>query len=126
MNPHDRRIGVRVPLEMFLNEYVQDVPHRALTTNLSETGVFLNKVITPISRPSRVVSLELALPGTADTIWARGEICYDSIDDYFHGQGIRFTAMARAHARLLRDFCVETRRAHLGAMLDKIRRGVVN
>lgn len=122
MTSHDRRLGYRVPLELFLNEYVHDRAHRAVTVNISDTGMYVNKVITPIARPSRVVSLEFELPGTGETIWARGEICYDSLDDYFHGQGIRFTGMARYHAKILRDYCIEKRRAQLGELLDRIRR----
>lgn len=120
---HDRRLGYRVPLEMFMNEYMQDRAHRALTVNISETGIYVNKVVAPVSRPTKVVGLEFELPGTGETIWARGEICYDSLDDYFHGQGIRFSAMPRIHAKLLRDYCIEKRRAQLGDLLDRIRRG---
>ena len=119
---HDRRLGYRVPLEMFLNEYVQDRAHRALTVNISETGIYLNKVIAPIERTNKVVGLEFELPGTGEMIWARGEIAYDQLDDYFHGQGVRFTGMPRVHARMLRDYCIEKRRAQLGDLLDRIRR----
>ena len=122
MTPNDRRLGNRVALEMFMNEYVQDRAHRALTVNISETGVYVNKVIAPISRATRVVALEFELPGTGENIWARGEICYDSLDDYFHGQGIRFTAMPRVHARMIRDYCIEKRRAQIGNLVERIRR----
>ena len=122
MTSHDRRLGYRVPLEMFLNEYVQDRAHRALTVNISETGIYMNKVIAPIARTTKVVGLEFELPGTGEMIWARGEIAYDQLDDYFHGQGIRFTGMPKLHARMLRDYCVEKRRAQLGDLLDRIRR----
>jgi hypothetical protein len=107
---------------MFLNEYVQDRAHRAFSVNISETGMYLNKVIQPMSRQSRVVGLEFELPGTGELVWARGEVAYDSIDEYFHGQGVRFTGMPRAHARMLRDYCVEKRRRQLGDLLDRIRR----
>lgn len=122
MTNQDRRLGYRIPLEIFLNEYIQDRPHRAMTVNVSETGMYVNKVISPIVRTNKVVGLEFELPGTGETIWARGEICYDTLDEYFHGQGVRFTGMARMHARLLRDFCIEKRRAQLGELLDRIRR----
>jgi hypothetical protein len=122
MSLHDRRLGFRVPMEIFLNEYVQDRAHRALTVNISDTGLYVNKVMAPIARSSRVVSLEFELPGTGETIWARGEVTHDSLDDYFHGQGIRFTGMARLHARMLRDWCVEKRRTQLAGMLDRIRK----
>jgi PilZ domain-containing protein len=122
---HERRLGNRIPLEIFLNEYFHDRPHRALTVNISESGVYLHKVATTFSRRTRVVGLEFELPGTSDTIWARGEICYDTFDDHLHGQGIRFAAMPRAYARLLRDYCIEKRREQLGSLLDRIRRSSV-
>jgi hypothetical protein len=121
-NDLDRRLGFRVPMEIFLNEYVQDRAHRALTVNVSDTGLYVNKVLSGMQRTNRVVSLEFELPGTSETIWARGEIAHDALDDYFHGQGIRFTGMAQMHARILRDYCIEKRRAQLAGMLDKIRR----
>jgi hypothetical protein len=102
MNAQDRRLGFRVPMEIFLNEYVQDRAHRALTVNISDTGLYVNKVLTPLQRASRVVALEFELPGTGETIWARGEIAH--------------------HARLLRDYCIEKRRAQLGELLERIRR----
>jgi hypothetical protein len=122
MTSHDRRLGFRVPMEIFLNEYVHDRAHRALTVNISDTGLYVNKVIAPLMRTNKVVGLEFELPGTGETIWARGEIAHDEIDDYFHGQGIRFTGMAQLHQRLLRDYCVEKRRAQLGEMLGRIRK----
>ena len=107
---------------MLLNQYINDRPFRALTANVSESGVFLNLVKgAPFCRDTRVVALEFKLPGTEETIWARGEICYDQIDQYFHGTGVKFTAMPVRHARLLRDYCVEKRRSHLGRMLERIR-----
>jgi len=122
MNAHDRRLGFRVPMEIFLNEYVKDRAHRALTVNISDTGLYVNKVIQPMARDTSVVALEFELPGTGESIWARGEITHDAIDPYFHGQGIRFTGMAKLHARMLREYCIEKRRAQLGDLLDRIRR----
>jgi c-di-GMP-binding flagellar brake protein YcgR len=108
---------------MFMNQYINDRPFRALTTNLSESGAYVNLVKgAPFCRDTRVIGVEFKLPGTAETIWARGEICYDQIDQYFHGTGVKFTAMPRTHARMLRDYCVERRRSHLGSLLRRIRR----
>ena len=121
----DRRIGFRVPTEMFLNQYIADRPYRAMSANLSESGVLLNRVKAPKTRlqePQRVIGLEFQLPGTGETIWARGEICYQDCDTYFYTDHVRFTAMPKVHARLLRDYCIESRRAHLGSLLTRIRR----
>jgi hypothetical protein len=117
----DRRIGARVPVEIFITQYIHDRPHRALTANISETGIYLNKVLAPLDRRSRVIGLEFSLPGTSDTIWARGEICHDALDEYFHGQGVRFTGMPRSWGRLVRDWCAETRRHLLGGLFDRVR-----
>src|SRR4051812_33467711 len=100
----DRRYVNRVPLEMYLNTYVMDRPHRAVSVNLSESGVFLNTVARDPLPPRTPVGLEFTLPGVRETIWAAGEMRYDAIDDYFYGNGIRFVAMASLHERMLRQF----------------------
>jgi hypothetical protein len=121
----DRRLGFRVDLEIFLNQYIRDRPLRCLTGNLSETGIYLNRAhVPPGSRPisdARTVSLEFELPGTGELIWARGEVCHEQVDPYFCGSGVRFTGIPTIHARLVRDFCVEARRDSLGSLLRRIR-----
>jgi PilZ domain-containing protein len=120
----DRRLGFRVPLSVLMTSFVGDRPVRALTANISDTGVRLQTVKMP--RGPAVVGLELELPGTGEVIWARGEICYRRGDELEvgvgHGLGVRFTAMPLCHARLVRDFCVEQRRAQLATLLERIRR----
>ena len=37
------------------------------------------------------------------------------------GLGVRFVAMAKSQARIVRDFCIETRRKNLGSILARIR-----
>ncbi|HET7502014.1 MAG TPA: hypothetical protein VFK02_13450, partial [Kofleriaceae bacterium] len=37
------------------------------------------------------------------------------------GIGMRFVAMAKSHARMLREFCIEMRRRNLGSLLARIR-----
>jgi hypothetical protein len=120
----DRRLGFRIPVQMFLNQYIRDRPRRALSANISDTGVYLNTVKTNrhyFAPPKTRVGLEFELPGTGEVIWALGEVCYHEPDDYVVGTGIRFAAMPRVHARMVRDFCVETRRAHLTSLLERIR-----
>ncbi len=125
MSLRDRRMGFRVELEIFLNQYVRDRPLRCLTSNLSETGIYLNRAhLPPGGRAldgTRTVGLEFELPGTGELIWARGEICHEQSDRYFNGSGIRFTGIPTTHARMVRDFCVEARRDNLGALLHRIR-----
>jgi hypothetical protein len=123
----ERRDLERVPLEIFLDEYVDDRPHRAVTTNVSATGLYMHRVATRASRlfrrGSRHVQLEFALPGTSDTIWARGEIRYDELGmDLVHGTGVELVDMARGHQRLIRDYLYEQRKSRLQQILDLVRR----
>jgi hypothetical protein len=106
----ERRYERRVPHELYLNAYVDDRPHRAFTVNLSESGLYLNTLARTPLPPLTSVGIELALPGAGDTIWAAGQLCYDELDDYFYGEGIRFVAMARGHLRQLHDFLTSLRR----------------
>ncbi len=109
----DRRIDYRLPLEMFLNAYVEDQPQRGFTVNVSETGILLASLALHEPEPPLTpVGLEFKLPGFDETIWAAGEICRDTLDDYFLGRGIRFTAMASLHTRILHEYCSRARRGN--------------
>jgi hypothetical protein len=101
----ERREDPRIRLEMFLNEYVKESPYRALAVNVSSTGLYLQRLADPTARRSNSVGLEFELPGTGEIIWARAESRFDWVADDFHLTGFRFTAMARKHERLVRDFC---------------------
>jgi c-di-GMP-binding flagellar brake protein YcgR len=105
----DRRFDSRIPLEIYVNAFVGDRPHRAVTANISETGLYLNTLPQDPLPPGTGVGLEFTLPGLGDSIWAAGELCYDTLDDYFYGTGVRFTAMAGLHARLVREYCFRRR-----------------
>jgi hypothetical protein len=107
----DRRCGYRLPMEMYLNTYVADRPSRGFTSNLSETGLYLNTLSHEPLAPHTPVGLEFSLPGVKETIWAAGELCYDELDEYLNGSGIRFVAMAGLHERMLQEFLREARRA---------------
>jgi hypothetical protein len=118
----ERRDLERVPLSLFLDEYVGERKHRALTTNVSATGLYMHRVRAGSYRDSRHVQLELKLPGTSDTIWARGEVRYDQLgDEMVHGTGVALTAIARGHQRLLRDYLYEQRRQKLERILELVR-----
>ncbi len=105
----DRRFDTRIPFETYLTAYVDDRPTRGFTVNISETGLYLNTLPKTSAPADRAVGIELALPGVPETIWAAGKLCYGTEDDYFQGRGVRFTAMADRHARLVRHFCYRLR-----------------
>jgi hypothetical protein len=117
----DRRLGYRIPFETMVTSYVRDRPVRGLTSNLSDTGVNVSALSVLAPPPGLVVGLEIELPGTGDSIWAAGQICYRKDDHLASGLGVRFVAMARSQARMIRDFCIEARRTHLGSLLARIR-----
>jgi hypothetical protein len=126
----DRRDEHRIPIRMFLNEYVRDRLHRAVTTNLSPNGIYLNRVFAngqkrlAFGRHDRYVQLEFQLPGTSDTIWARGEVRYDElgVESMVHGTGIYLTDLARGHQRMLKEYVIDEKRKRLQNILELIRK----
>jgi hypothetical protein len=118
----NRRNDYRIPLQMFLNEFVADRPFRSMSVNLSPKGISLNHLIQPVENARKLVNLEFELPGTSEVVWAAGKIRYDARDTYFHGTGVEFTGMARIHQRLLRDYVIEHRTRQLRKLLTLIRR----
>jgi hypothetical protein len=93
-----------------MRQFIGDQPHRCFTTDLSAIGLYVERLVEPFERNSTVVQVELPLPDTSDAIWAKGEVVYDNFDSLFHGTAIRFTAMARKHQRMLRDWLREENR----------------
>jgi c-di-GMP-binding flagellar brake protein YcgR len=117
LDAYDRRLGSRLPYETYLTTYIDDRPARGFTMNLSETGLYVSSLVAEPLPPLTPVGIEIELPGQRDTIWAAGEIRHDELDDYFSGRGIRFTAMACLHERLLRNFCFQLRCERMKARL---------
>lgn len=109
-HPENQRLAERIPVGFYVQQVVDDRPQRCFTADLSALGVYLERPIEPMGRSSNVVQLEIPLPNRQETIWARGEIVYDSFDPLFHGTAIRFTGMARLHQRMLREWLRETKK----------------
>jgi hypothetical protein len=70
----------------------------------------MERLAEPLERSSSLVQLEILLPATNDSIWAKAEVIYDRFDSLFHGTAVRFTGMARTHQRWLREWLRETSR----------------
>lgn len=119
----ERRLGFRIPFETMVTSYVHDRPVRGLATNLSDSGINLSAITMLAPPPGLVVGLEIDLPGEGESIWAAGRVCYrkDDRNELASGLGVRFMAMAKSQARIVRDFCIEMRRKNLGAILARIR-----
>jgi hypothetical protein len=110
-----------------LNEYVHERMHRVMSTNVSPSGLYVHRTFEAglrdlqFGREERFVQLEFELPGTSEVIWARGEVRYDALPTKLvHGTGIQITDIARAHARLLRDYVIDLKRSRLQKLLDRI------
>ena len=91
-------------MELFLNQYIRDRRFRVLAMDLSPTGLRVQKLIERRMPLSRVVGLELALPGVDEVIWASAEPRFDALDEDFQVSGLTFVNMAHKHERLLHDF----------------------
>lgn len=100
----ERRFAPRVRVEMFLTQYIRDIPFRALATNLSPTGLLIQKLVERHIPLSRVVSVEFEIPGTGEIVWARAEPRFDALTEDFHSSGLTFTGMANKHERLLHEY----------------------
>lgn len=100
----DRRRSERFPVGFFFHQVIDDELHRSFTTDLSTVGLYAERPMVSFTRNSNIVQIELPLPDTSDSIWAKAEVVYDRFGAIFHGTGIRFLAMARPHQRLLRDW----------------------
>jgi len=107
---NNRRFDSRIPLEMYVSAYVLDRPQRAVTIDISESGLYLNTLPRDPHPPRTPIGLEIELPGFGETIWVAGETGRDAMDDYLYGFGVRFTDMAGLHQRMLRAYCRGSRR----------------
>lgn len=121
MSQRDRRMGFRIPYSILATSFVDDRPVRILVEDLSDTGMRVHAVTPRAPRPGAVMAVEVVLPDSDDSIWATAQVCHRTADDLAAGLGVRFVVMAQRHARRLRDYCLEARRAHLGGLLERIR-----
>jgi hypothetical protein len=108
LGPDNRRLSPRLRMRVFMNEYVGDDPCQALARDLSETGLALLKLPAKAS-PVQLVTLEVELPGTNETIWAAAQPRFESVAADYQISGLRFVSMARKHERLIRDYVRERR-----------------
>ena len=100
----NRRHASRRTVGFYLDQYVDDDAFRCFSNNLSTSGMYMERVASPLHRHRDIVQLEMALPGCNDSIWTSGRVIYDSVGGLFHGTAVHFLAMARKHKRLLNDF----------------------
>jgi hypothetical protein len=109
LGPDNRRLAQRLRMRVFLNEYVGDDPRPAIIRDVSETGLALLKLPERTLPSTDLVTLEVELPGTNETIWAAAQPRFESLSVDHQISGLRFVSMARKHERLIRDYLRERR-----------------
>ena len=117
----DRRLGYRIPYSSMLTSYVRDRPLRLLASDMSDQGLCVAAVTGRMPAHGEAMCVEIELPELDETIWASAKVCNRRPDDLVTGLGLRLVAMAQRHARLIRDYCVESRRDHLAGLLARVR-----
>jgi len=117
----ENRKDIRVPMERDVLHFINDRPFRSTALNLSPNGLYLSRKFEPYSRKTRTIQLEIPVPEASELVWAKGEIIYDAISPKFHGLGVRLTAMAGAHERIIDELVKEIRNSILQRMLREVR-----
>jgi len=108
----ERRSAQRISVSVAIQQYVEGQTHRCRASNLSLSGVYIERPITSFVRHSTAVELEIPLPdGESAPMRTEAEIVYDCFDAALHGSALRFTNMS-AHDR-----------ARLSAFLERGERG---
>ncbi len=114
---HAKRTGPRIPLRIPYNEFVAERQLIGIISDVSEQGLRVERLAR--NTGSRIVQVEFELPGTNETIWAKGELCFDQLRQTAAGlqpvrtSGLRLVAAAQKHLRLMREYVLELRRAWL-------------
>jgi hypothetical protein len=101
----ERRRAPRIPVSLYLEQHIEGQSHRCFMSDLSLTGLYMERPISSFVRHSTKVQLEIALPdGESEPVWASAEIVYDCFDSEFHGTAVRFETLAERDRRRLSEF----------------------
>lgn len=100
---NDKRKANRAALDIYLNKYVSGVPYMSRTSDISPEGVSLAHLIEP-QHDGRKVGLQFQLPGSAEVIYAEGEIVREWTASSCEGSGVRFTLLSERHRRMIDAF----------------------
>ena len=107
----ERRAGIRIPVEMWVEETSERELYLERSANLSLGGIYLENAI-PRALGS-VIKLQFTLPGDSQPIQVRGEIVNVGETAKF-GMGIRFVDLPDAEQKRLAAFIDERERRQAG------------
>lgn len=118
---HDRRRDIRVPESRLITQIVSERPYAASIVNLSSTGLYAVKPASSGLSGPRRIQLEIPIPEASDSVWATGEVVFETAGTGGVGAGVRFDQMASPHETMIRDLVEHRRQELLAAMLQQIR-----
>ncbi|HEY3452837.1 MAG TPA: PilZ domain-containing protein [Myxococcales bacterium] len=99
----EKRINRRVPLNVYLNKFINGVPFMARAKDISPDGIYLAQLLEPSADEARV-GVQFQLPGSKEVIYAEGEIVRDARRGKVPGNGVRFTLITDYHRRLIERY----------------------
>jgi hypothetical protein len=91
----ERRRAHRVPISVQLKQHIEGQSLDCHLSDLSTSGLYMERPIASFVRSSSAIELEIPLPdGEDEPVWARAEIVYDCFDGAYHGTAVRFAGMS--------------------------------
>jgi len=92
----------RVPVDFYVNKMINGVPHLARTKDLSREGLYLHRLLEPLTPPRARISLEFMLPGTEEIIWTEAIVVHGR--NTRRGVGLRFVDLSPRQAEIIEAF----------------------
>ncbi len=116
-----RRLAPRIAVDGLCGVVANDNLRHATMRDLSTTGLRLERPFDP-KTASRIVQLEIELPGIDEVVWARAHVTHavlspmggytaDGQPRFWCRAGLRIEDICTSEHRMLRDYVVETMRA---------------
>src|SRR5688572_26247085 len=99
----DYRRSDRVPLDVYLNKFIEGVPFLVRAKDISNEGIYVSQLIEPQYHDSRI-GLQFLLPGSSEVIYAEGEVMRNGKRGRAVGDGIRFTLLTERHRKMIHDY----------------------
>ncbi len=93
----------RTDLDIYVNKIVGDEPHMARVRDISESGLYLFKLLEPELDANGHIGLEIKLPECEEVIWAVGEVVREEARTV-EGVAVRFVRIAESDRQLISDY----------------------
>ncbi len=90
----ERRDAPRFSVSVPLKQHVEGESHPCCATEVSSTGLYMERPAAGFVRHSTRVQLEIALCDGEAPVWTDAEIVYDCFDALSHGTAVRFVSMS--------------------------------